>query len=102
MIAFVLFLLFQFSGTPIRSSKTVIVKDVDVPSITITVPAPYPCNLSPQGNGYGAVEAICVTGPEQHETCENKARVLLHSEDGKGHCVLFSAIQQEISVFSKQ
>ena len=92
MLPLLLFLLLpQISQNSIRYTDNVI----DVPSIKYMVPADRPCNISPPTmNGW--TEAVCITGPEQRETCTDKTRILLHSEDGTGHCIDFSAMQNKM------
>lgn len=69
--------------------------EVDVPSVSIEVPAPHPCNLDPGPVGHpgGMVYASCLTGPETHWTCTEKSRVLLEGEDGVKHCIDFKLLR---------
>jgi hypothetical protein len=53
----------------------------DVPAIKVITPAAGHCNLP------GVSPTDCITGPEEHLTCEDPARLLLRSEDGKAHCI---------------
>ena len=56
---------------------------LDVPAIEEERPSPHPCNLS------RGPFSVCITGPEKVWTCQDKARVLLTSEDGVRHCIRF-------------
>lgn len=40
--------------------------------------------------------AVCITGPELRWECINNKRVLLTSEDGAHHCILFPDQEPEI------
>ena len=91
MLPLLLFLLLpQISQNSIRYTDNVI----DVPSVKYMVPADHPCNLPSPSSG-NIVYAVCVTGPEEHETCTDKTRILLHSEDGTGHCINFGAMESK-------
>ena len=39
--------------------------------------------------------AVCITAPETHWKCNDSARILLTSEDGVRHCILFPPQQVE-------
>jgi hypothetical protein len=47
-------------------------------------------------------ESPIVCGTVNTETCADKHRILLHGEDGIGHCVLLSAISQIITIAPQQ
>jgi len=70
---------------------------MDVPAIIVMVPAPNPCNIMPPNQG-GWVDAVCITGPEEHETCADKSRILMYSEDGTAHCMKFEGQRPNVSV----
>jgi hypothetical protein len=73
---------------------------MDVPAIAYTIDAPYPCNIRPHSNGF-PVTASCITGPETHYRCLDTRRVLLTSEDGVHHCILFPRQEPEsVTIFA--
>jgi hypothetical protein len=78
--ALALFCLLLAQATPPTIGDMKPAVPVDVPAITITVPADHPCNLK-------SPYAVCLTGPETRWTCEDKTRILLTAEDGTKHCV---------------
>jgi hypothetical protein len=52
-----------------------------------------------RGGVQASDEAIDVapTNVGNHQSCMDQRRVLLHSENGKGHCILFEAIDGQPS-----
>ena len=67
----------------------------DVPAVQYETPASYPSNVSAGGNGF-ATDAVCITAPETHWKCNDSARILLTSQDGVRHCILFPPQQPEV------
>jgi hypothetical protein len=65
---------------------------LDVAAIKYITPPSHPCNKSTGTN------LFCVTGDETHWKCLNPSRVLLRSDDGVRHCILFPP--QETETFS--
>lgn len=66
---------------------------MDVPAESYTTPPSSPCKAQPS-NGSIAITSCLVAGPETHYKCTDTARVLLTSEDGSHHCILFPPQQQ--------
>jgi hypothetical protein len=74
----------------------------DVAAIEYTAPPSHPCN-KPSGGKNGFTYAVCITGPETHWKCADSRRVMLESEDGVKHCILFPPQEPAaVSVASKE
>jgi hypothetical protein len=69
----------------------------DVPAVSYWVPALHPCNIPVPSDG---VTEYCITGPELHWKCSDSARILLTSEDGNKHCILFPPQVPEVITMS--
>ena len=71
--------------------------EMDVPSVVETRQEEYGsddwCNTSTGNGAMGGVTSMYCDPHAKHkveiETCEDKTRILAHSEDGKGHCLKF-------------
>jgi len=95
MLAVLLFALPQVV-TAAQTPASHVFDQVDEAPVTITRPATHLCNLTPEPDANGFIPAVCITGPEHVETCADQSRVLLHSEDGTGHCIDFKKIVPNI------
>lgn len=67
---------------------------VDVPAISYQTPASYSCNVTVPGSAPHTVLSVCVTEPETHWKCEDKARFLLTAEDDSKHCISLKRFDQ--------
>jgi hypothetical protein len=67
----------------------------DVAALEYTTPPSHPCNIAPKSNG-GPVFAVCITGDETHWKCIDSRRVMLTSEDGARHCILFPPQEPQV------
>jgi hypothetical protein len=68
----------------------------DVPAVEYETPASHPRNVSTSTADGLFTYAVCITAPETHWKCNDSARILLTSEDGVRHCILFPPQQVEV------
>ena len=84
------------NGEPIGRHLLVPSAAWDVPAVQYETPASHPCNMSTSTADGLFTYAVCITAPKTHWKCNDSARILLTSEDGVRHCILFPPQQVEV------